>query len=166
MFLMQNSYFTQRLTLTKITLDDAAFILALVNTPHWIRFIGNRNVNTLQEAEFYIQKILMSENTQYWVVKLDKTAIPMGVVTLLKRDYLLNPDVGFAFLPQYVKQGYAYEAVAEIVKQALLQHNVVAATTLPHNGNAIKLLEKLNFRLNSTVKLENPVLLYYEIILN
>jgi len=160
---MQNSYVTLRLSLTKISLKDASLILKLVNTPKWIAFIGDRNVNTLKEAETYIQKILMSENTQYWVIKLKETEIPIGVVTLLQRDYLSNPDIGFAFLDEFIKQGYAFEAASEIVKHALITYKSVSAITLSNNIDAIKLLEKLNFRYNNEIKLENEELLHYQI---
>lgn len=102
---MQNTYITNRISLQKITLNDAAFILELVNTPKWIAFIGNRNIYSLIEAENYIHKILLSEKTQYWVVKLKESKIAIGVITLLKREYLSEPDIGFAFLNHYKKQG-------------------------------------------------------------
>ena len=45
---------TERLILRKFTIDDAAFILEMLNTPTWLRFIGNRNVKMLEEAENYL----------------------------------------------------------------------------------------------------------------
>ena len=46
---------TERLTLRKFTLQDAGFMLELLNSPLWIKFIGDRNVKTLEEAEIYLQ---------------------------------------------------------------------------------------------------------------
>lgn len=45
---------TKRLTLRKFTIDDAAFMLEMLNTPTLLRFIGDRNVKTLEEAENYL----------------------------------------------------------------------------------------------------------------
>ncbi len=46
---------TERLTLRKFTLQDAGFMLELLNSPLWIKFIGDRNVKTLEGAEIYLQ---------------------------------------------------------------------------------------------------------------
>ena len=45
---------TERVILRKFTIDDAAFMLETLNTPTWLRFIGNRNVKMLEEAENYL----------------------------------------------------------------------------------------------------------------
>src|SRR5215217_4875843 len=106
---------TERLLIKPLTLTDDNFILELLNTEGWIRFIGNRNINTPLEARDYIQKILENENIKYWVVKLKDNQYAIGIVTYIKRDYLEHHDIGFAFLPNFAKNGYAYEATnAEI----------------------------------------------------
>ena len=45
---------TERLTLRKMCLADAAFMLNLLNQPSWLRFIGDRGVTNLQQARNYI----------------------------------------------------------------------------------------------------------------
>ena len=45
---------TKRLTPRKFTIDYAAFMLEMLNTPTLLRFIGDRNVKTLEEAENYL----------------------------------------------------------------------------------------------------------------
>ncbi len=45
---------TDRLILRHLTADDAAFILALVNDPSWLQFIGDNGVRTLEDACNYI----------------------------------------------------------------------------------------------------------------
>lgn len=160
---MKSNFTTNRLSLTKITLNDSEFILELVNTEEWIKFIGNRNIKDLVDARRYIQKILINENTQYWVVKLKDAEIAIGVITLLKRDYLDNQDIGFAFLDQYKNQGYAFEAASKIIKQALKEFKTISAITLPHNTASIKLIEKLNFKYHQELRIENEHLLHYQI---
>jgi [ribosomal protein S5]-alanine N-acetyltransferase len=51
---MGNIIETDRLTLSKVTEDDASFILALLNTPGWLKFIGDRGVKTIEDAQKYI----------------------------------------------------------------------------------------------------------------
>jgi RimJ/RimL family protein N-acetyltransferase len=47
---------TERLILRQQTIEDAAFILALVNDPSWIQYIGDRRVRTIEDARDYILK--------------------------------------------------------------------------------------------------------------
>ena len=55
---MQTNYTTARLLLDELKLHDAEFIMELVNTPEWIKFIEERNINSKEEAITYIQKII------------------------------------------------------------------------------------------------------------
>jgi hypothetical protein len=45
---------TERLFFRKPETTDANFILSLVNDPDWLKFIGNRQVSTNQEAISFI----------------------------------------------------------------------------------------------------------------
>jgi len=47
---------TERLTLREVTHDDDAFILALLNTPKFIRYIGDRGVRSMEDARSYIDE--------------------------------------------------------------------------------------------------------------
>ncbi len=136
---------TSRLLIKPLTLNDDAFILELVNTEGWLRFIGNRNVGSLIEARSYIQKIMESTNVSYWIVSLQEVGEKIGLITYIQRDYLEYPDIGFAFLPAFCKKGYAYEATSAVLKKLIAEHNLqyILATTLPENGDSIKLLKKL-----------------------
>ncbi len=154
---------TERLTLRELFVDDFAFILELVNTPQWIRFIGERNVKTHDDAKAYINKINSNPNITYWVVSLKEELTPIGIITFIKRDYLEHHDIGFAFLPQYGKNGYAYEAssavLSEIAKNG--SHQKILATTLKENTNSIKLLEVLGLRYCQDITVGEDVLLLY-----
>ena len=46
---------TERLALREFTFDDTAFIVELVNSPGWIRFIGDRNIKTEEQAKTYLE---------------------------------------------------------------------------------------------------------------
>src|SRR3982750_2141347 len=97
---------TERLVLNMLTEDDAAFILELVNTAGWLQFIGDRGVRTRVEATAYIRRLLESPQLTYWVVRLQASGRPVGIVTLIKRPYLEHFDIGFAFLPEHQGEGY------------------------------------------------------------
>ena len=111
---IQNSILTDRLILEKLKADDYDFILSIVNSRGWIENIGDRNLHSKDEAIEYINKILRTEDFTYWVVRIKKAKTPIGIISLIKRTYLENFDIGFAFLPQYTHYGYAYEAAKAV----------------------------------------------------
>lgn len=160
---MNNTYITARLHLQPLSAADAAFIYELVNTEGWIKFIGDRNVISVKDANAYIQKILNNSNVTYWVVRDKNEQTPMGIITFIKREYLSYPDIGFAFLPIYCGKGYAYEAAKTILDEArAADGNVrVLATTVPDNTRSIQLLWQLGLRLEEEILHEGERLLVY-----
>ncbi len=162
---IQTSLRSNRLLLEPLAINDSQFVLRLVNTDGWIRFIGDRHVTSDAEASGYIQKILDNPNSTYWVVKLKNDNTRLGVVTLLKKDYLEHHDIGFAFLPDFAGKGYAYEAASAVLHHALhpLGHAHISATTLPQNLNSLKLLQKLGLDFSHEINIENELLHVYDI---
>ena len=112
---------TPRLSITPLATEDAGFILELVNTEGWIKFIGDRNIHSEVDADTYIQKILANENITYWKVRLKDSEVKIGLVTLIKRDYLEHKDIGFAFLPHFSKSGYAFEATRAVLNKIIAE---------------------------------------------
>ena len=161
---MQNSYSTQRLSLITLTTDDADFIIELVNTPAWIKFIGERNVKNSEDAIAYIQKIIANPNVNYWIVNLQEQKIPICIITFIKRDYLNHHDIGFAFLAKYTRQGYAYEATKIVLADEVNNsvHSNILATTIKENNNSIQLLIKLGFSFSHEIEQGGEKLLVYE----
>ena len=75
---------------------------------------------------------------------------------LLKRPSLEDVDIGFAFLPQYWGQGYAYEAAKAVLahgKKVLGLERVVAITA-SDNQASIKLLEKLGMTFERMIRVK------------
>lgn len=144
---MKLNYQTERLWLRTLTDADAGFIFELLNTAGWIQFIGDRNIRNNDDAVNYIHKILGNPTVSYRVVTLQPTATPVGLVTFIKRDYLDHPDIGFAFLPAFSKQGLALEATKEVLNDLLHSgdHPTILATTIPDNHASINLLHKIGF---------------------
>jgi RimJ/RimL family protein N-acetyltransferase len=66
---------------------------------------------------------------------------------LAKRDFLDDVDIGYAFLPAYGGQGYAFEAAQGVLAHAReLGLQRLVATVVPENDASIRLLEKLGLR--------------------
>ncbi|HXV23933.1 MAG TPA: GNAT family N-acetyltransferase [Alphaproteobacteria bacterium] len=155
---------SDRLRFRHLTLEDAPFILELVNEPSWLRFIGDRGVRSLEDSRLYIRNgpIAMYEAFGFGLYaieqKVDKA--PIGLCGLVKRDGLQDFDLGFALLPRFWGQGFAREAAAAVLVHAKgvcgLARLVAIAT--PDNERSIKLLEHLGFRFERRVELSpnNP----------
>ncbi len=150
---------TERLHVRRLTLDDATFILALLNDPAFLKYIGDRGVRTPGDAQAYLLNGPLASYAKHGfgllLVTLKPDDIPIGICGLLKRDVLADVDVGFAFLPEYVGQGYAFEAATATLAygREVLGLKRIVAVTSPNNTNSIRLLEKLGLRYEKMVQL-------------
>jgi [ribosomal protein S5]-alanine N-acetyltransferase len=153
---------TERLLLQHITAADNYFVLELVNTPGWLTYIGDRNIHTLAEATNYLEKIINNTAIIYWTVFVKATKQPIGIISFIKRAYLDHPDIGFAFLPNFIGKGYAYEAATKVIQQIQKENTVVTllATTVPNNHASIKLLQKLGFVFENEILQEETLHIY------
>jgi RimJ/RimL family protein N-acetyltransferase len=149
---------TSRLVIRRMLDTDAAFILALLNEPSWLRFIGDRGIRTIDDAMNYIAQgpVAMYANLGFGlcIVELKDLERPVGMCGLTKRNYLEAPDIGFAFLPDYWGKGYAYEAAAAVLHFAKTDLGLkrVLATTRLDNVASQKLLEKLGLRFERVMR--------------
>lgn len=150
---------TDRLILRYLSTADQEFILALLNDPAFLRFIGDRGVRSLEDARKYITNGPMEMYARLgfglYLVELKDGSIPIGLCGLIKRDGLNDVDIGFAFLPNYRSQGYAYEAAAATMaygKDVINLQRIVAITS-PDNEASGRLLEKLGMRFEKVIRL-------------
>ena len=147
---------TERLRLREFTLNDAAFIIELLNSPGWLQFIGDRNVKTEEQARTYLENGPLNSykvnGYGLWLVERKEDEKPIGMCGIINREYLDNPDIGFAFLPGYHGQGYAYEVVTATMDYANqhLQISKIEAITIAENERSIRLLEKIGLRFSKT----------------
>lgn len=163
---MKKNYITERLLLNELTINDTAFIIELVNTEGWLKFIGNRNIKTKEDAVKYIQMLLDDPGIVYWVVRSKDQNIPVGVVTFISRKHLPHPDLGFAFLPQHSGKGYANEAASVVLNDIIKEHPTMLASTLDGNTSSMKLLEKLGFMPLKEEMKEDVKVFYYSVTLD
>ena len=150
---------TERTILREVTENDAEFILDLLNQPSFIRYIGDRNVRNVTQARDYIESRFRESYKKFgfgmWAVELKETETPIGICGFVRRDSLPDADIGFAFLPQFEKKGYAFESAAAAMKYGrdVLGLKRVLAITSQDNESSGRLLEKLNFKFESLIKL-------------
>ncbi len=88
-----------------------------------------------------------------YLVELKDSGAPIGICGLLKRDWLEDVDIGFAFLQKYWSQGYARESATAVMHYGwtTLRLKRIVAITKPTNQASIALLEKLGLRFEKNI---------------
>ena len=152
---------TERLLIRPCAAEDAEFIHELLNCNTWLKYIGERNVKSVEEAETYIKEKMYPQLKRlgfgnYTVIR-NTDGAKIGTCGLHDREGLEGVDIGFAFLPKFEKQGYAFEAANELLKQGfnLFRLKQLNAITLPINKSSRKLLEKLGLQFEKMINLPN-----------
>jgi RimJ/RimL family protein N-acetyltransferase len=149
---------TVRMRLRKLNLDDAEFILKLLNEAGFLRYIGDKGVRTLTDAREYILKGPMDSyerNGFGLFAACLRDGTPIGICGLVRREGLSDPDVGFAFLTQYWSRGYAVESAAAVLSHARRDLNIarVVAITSIDNWGSIAVLEKIGLKFEGMIRL-------------
>lgn len=152
---------TNRLEIRELTLEDADFIFELLNQISWKKYIGNKNIKTIDDAKQYILdnplKMYQTHGFGLWCVTKIYSKQALGVAGIIKRDTLPMVDIGFAFLDRYSGHGYALEACKSIIDYAKsrFHYDHILAIVKPENKRSIGLLNKLDFHFKEQIHL-NP----------
>ncbi len=153
-------YETKRLVLQPPTLEDAPFFIELFNSPKWLKFIGDRNVHSISDAENYITTKMLPQQEKLGFgiyVLIEKTMQEkVGTCGLYDRPGLEGVDLGYALLPQFEGNGYINEAAEKLLELAKNEFNltqVKAITTLNHIASHNVLL-KLGFKIEKQFFME------------
>ena len=140
---------TPRNSLRPLTYSDQHWILALQQDALWQKFIGSRNVNSVEDACDYISKT--NAQREEWgygllAVELNETKQPLGVCGLFNRFSFVCPDLGFAMLPEARGKGVCLEACQCVIDwSALKGYRFLTAMTHPENIPSQNLLSRLGF---------------------
>jgi RimJ/RimL family protein N-acetyltransferase len=143
---------TERLIIRRLTDADAPFILTLLNEPSFLQYIGDKKVRNLDDARQYIRTGPAASYERHGfglcLVQLKDTLTPIGMCGLIKRDELPDPDVGFAFIPDFWNKGFAFEAASAVLRDGRerLRLTRILAIVNPDNDASIKLLQKLGLK--------------------
>jgi len=150
---------TDRLLINRITLDDAGFMLKLMNDKDWIKNIGDRGIRTIEETEEYIRtRFLKTYNESDFgfyslILKSDQQII--GIAGLVDREGIDHVDIGYGLLPEFRGKGYAFEATKAIYDYGSeeLKLEKIVAIVNPDNPSSIKLLTKLGMEFEKMIRL-------------
>lgn len=163
---------TKRLIIREFLLDDAEFVLQLLNTEGWLKYIGDKNIHTVEESRTYLQNRLLQIYAEFgyglWLVELKETCLPIGMCGLIKREALEHTDIGFAFLPAYEAKGYAFEAAKASLAYAFEELHLpeILAIVQENNARSIKLLERLGLQYKHNVLINQEYLCLFGISAN
>lgn len=160
---------TERLLLRPTSEEDAAFILELLNSPKWLRYIGDRNVQTVESAREYIRERMLPQlqklgYSNYTVIR-KSDGVKMGTCGLYDREGLEGIDLGYAFLPEHERQGYALESARLLTHAAFEEFGIreLFAITTEENRSSRNLLEKLGMKPDGPISIpgdDEELLLY------
>jgi [ribosomal protein S5]-alanine N-acetyltransferase len=160
---------TARLTLRTFDVDDSAFYFELWKQPLWIKYIGDKKFQSVDDARVALIKGPMEMYDRLgfslYVVSLKANGSPIGMCGLIKRDYLDDVDIGYGLLPAYSGKGYALEAAQaamQYAKEKLKLKRLVAICT-SDNQKSISLLKKIGMRHEKMVTVphdETPLMLF------
>ena len=144
---------TPRLSVRRLDEDDAPFMLALLNDAAFIRYIGDRNVRTEDDARAYIRTGAMASYAQHghglYLVESKELHGPIGTCGILRRKALPDPDLGFAFAADHRGKGFGKEAASAMLAHARdLGMPRIAAIVSPENAGKSKRSERRSRRVS------------------
>lgn len=152
---------TARLRIRELTVDDAEFILGLVNEPSFLEHIGDKGVRTVEEAKAFILGGPWANHRDrgfgQFMVELKDDGVPIGVCGVLYRDQLEVSDVGGAFLPEFQRRGFGHEAAQAVMQygRSSLGLDRIVGLTSKKNVASIKLLAKLGMSFEKMVTMSD-----------
>jgi RimJ/RimL family protein N-acetyltransferase len=165
------SYQTQRLIIKQVDKTDASFLLELMNTPKWHKYIGDRNVYNIDDAIAYISEKMTPQFDRLgfgnFIVIRKLDGLKIGSCGLYDREGLEGVDIGFGFLPKFEKQGYAFESALKMKDLAIKEFGLKTINAITNKDNipSQKLLEKLGLSYIKPIKLPNSdeEIMFYQI---
>lgn len=161
---------TSRLLLKPFSAEDANFVLDLYNSPKFLKFVGDRNIRTEEDAIKFIKEKMISQMRKLgfgnYVIINKETGEKLGGVGIFARENVEVMDIGFSLLPQYHGFGYAFEAATLLIKYVREKFGLkkVSAITMGENSASRNLIEKLGLTYKKKIYLPNDSeeLMYFE----
>jgi RimJ/RimL family protein N-acetyltransferase len=116
-------------------------------------------VRTIDEARDYIESRFTASYQKFgfgmWAVELKERDALAGICGFVKRDSLPEVDIGFAFLSQFERKGYAFESASAAMCYGadVLKLPCVLAITSKDNASSQKLLQKIGLKFERLISL-------------
>ena len=165
------SFTSKRLIIRPTFEQDAKLIFQLMNTPKFIKYIGDRKISSINDAKNYIKVKMLAQlysmgYSSYTLIN-KSNGDKIGICGLYNRAGVDGIDIGFSILPHFERLGYAFESSSRLIKGAFeeLEIEEIKAITNQDNISSKNLLKKLGFKLIGKTILpdEKEELLLFEI---
>lgn len=155
---MIKDLFTERIHLRKITTADSASLFKIWSDPDVVKFMNVDYFTDEEQAKEMITHInkLANDNkaNRFSIVELNTNEV-IGSCGYNSLDFEnAKAEIGYDIAKKYWGNGFATEAVSTLLNYAFnsLNLNRVEAKVEPENISSIKVLEKLNFTFEGTLR--------------
>lgn len=132
-----------------ITEDDSDLVLSVLNSPGFIKYVGDRQVKTLEAAADYIRDRMLPQYQKYgygnYCISRKSDQAKMGMVGYFIRPGNDHGDIGFSILPEYEGHGYVYETATALIEILTTAFNITTfhAIVMPENNRSLSLIKRL-----------------------
>lgn len=157
---------TARLRLEELTVDDADFMLHLLNDPAYIANIRDRGIRTREAAGEFIRDSILASYRDHgfgmYAIRIHSDSSCIGICGLVSRPGREDVDIGYALLPAYRGQGYTLEAARAVMELARgpLGFSRLVGVTARENTASVAVLKKLGMHFEQQIRLaddEEPI---------
>jgi len=150
--------YTERLFLRKMTTSDSESLFKIWSDPEVTKFMNINSFNNISQAKEMINLLdkLSQEKRaiRYSIIELESNQI-IGSCGYNSIDFEnAKVEIGYDISKAYWGKGYAPEAISSLIEYAFnsLNINRIEAKVEPENINSIKVLRKLNFTFEGTMR--------------
>lgn len=109
---------TKNLSMRRVTLDDAKALYESLNDENHLRYVPFKALKTVEEAQHFIQKKLLSKQDYPCVLAIchNKTNEVIGLIAFVDYNKRLNEaEVGYVIHKDFTNQGYMSEALSAFI---------------------------------------------------
>lgn len=155
------SLHTERLELRAFTLDDAEAYWPLVSDPAVLRYTGETALGSLSEVRELLATRPLRDYDVHGYGRLacveKATGQLVGFCGLKYLEDLGETDIGYRFLPDCWRKGYATESACAVMHYGAesLGLSRIIGLVEPVNLGSVRVLEKLDLSLESRVTLKD-----------
>jgi ribosomal-protein-alanine N-acetyltransferase len=148
---------TERLTLRQLIISDENEIFALRSDTNVNKYLDRKLGQSIDEARNFIKTInenIKRNDSIYWAITLNDTDKLIGTICLFNfSDENLKVEIGYELLPDFQGKGIMQEAASKVIDfgNQYIGLNSIEAHTHSKNQSSVGLLEKLDFKKESTV---------------
>lgn len=149
---------TPRLALRAMRSEDANAIFALFSDSDVMKYYDKEPFTSLQEAEVYIerQRLRFEQKESFrWGIALKESDSIIGTCGYVAWHKPWGiAEIGYDLARAYWRQGYMTEALSAMLQFGFAHMGLhrIEAEVMPGNVNSLRLLEKLHFHAEGTLR--------------